>query len=1162
MSARVRPRDAADARPGSGAHPRGRLSSVASVAFAGAETEASTLPSPCAASNRSWPSVWTASSASPRSSPRRTIAEELFRTIVDETKRALRVDYVTIRLLRDDRLHLAAWAGIDDDVAAALPVLGIRRRLGRRRSLRTGQTDGVDRRPDRPCTRASSATRHRRVRGRPRRAADPSRAGHRGAVGVHARAARLDRRRRRIHHHARDARRRSPSRTPSCSSRPRRRPASSRSSRRRRAGSAGRPRSRPSAARSSRRRGGSSTTTTRGCTCSSRPTRSSRSRSRAASARTTRSTSTCCAAGSARASPAGSRSTASRCSSTMRTAIRGARPSPAPTTSTNRCSSCRCATTRSTVGVITLSKLGLDGFDADDLRLLTILADHAATALETARLLTRSQDLARELRRLLDMSGELSESLDPRQVANLMAGHLARAMGVDECAISYWDRPSGPARVARLLPGRFDSRRWSRSSRSPATPRPSRVLERGVTVIIDADDPTADPAEVALLRRDGIRMLVMLPLVAKGQAIGLVELFSRTLVQLGRPAARGRADDGQRGGDGPRERAPLRGRPQARGPRPADRLLQPPLPARADGRGGRPRAAQQAAAERADARPRRLQARQRHVRAPLRRPRPDLGRRADPGDAAGLRRPGPLRRRRVRRDPARDRRRRGDARRRADPRRVPRASRSSASSAGRCPIAASIGTATFPADGRTATELIARADRALYQVKRDGRARSARARPGRKYQPAPSHRYQGRWWTAAPRGRILYSRREPIHPAHRRATMDPSDRRIRRSWWIFSGAFLLLAAIVLLQALSRPTRRSPIAPSSSWSSVAGVAAVVHGAAVADLETRRRGEAESFARILSGLSRSVSPDAIVDAIAEELGRRDRRRPRRRGPARRDRPLACPPTSSASARASRPTRPRCRSATSTTTIRGRPATAGGDRRADRAPRPGRLRPRPGDGRATGRRRGGRRGDRRVAPGRGDLAGVDATDPQRCRGRGIGGAGAGRLASRCRGTRVDRCADRAPEPALLRRIRRAARAWPAGGRRRRDPDDRHRPVQGAQRHVRPRDRRCGPAQRGGGDRLGGPRGRRPGPVRWGGVRRAAARIPHPGWRSRSASGSARRCVASTCAGSVCRRSACRSASRSRMARKTRSRTCSQIADQNLYSAKRAGRDRVVAA
>jgi GAF domain-containing protein len=96
-----------------------------------------------------------------------------------------------------------------------------------------------------------------------------------------------------------------------------------------------------------------------------------------------------------------------------------------------------------TIGVITLSKLGLNEFGPEDQRLLTILADQAATAVESARLLGRTRDLAQELRRLLDMSADLSTSLDPHQVADLIAGHIARAMGVDECAISYWDRPAG-----------------------------------------------------------------------------------------------------------------------------------------------------------------------------------------------------------------------------------------------------------------------------------------------------------------------------------------------------------------------------------------------------------------------------------------------------------------------------------------------------------------------------------------------------------------------------------------------------------------------------------------------------------------------------------------------------------------------------------------------
>ena len=46
---------------------------------------------------------------------------EIFRLIVEETNRALRADGTVIRLLRDDRLELAAWAGIDDATAAALP---------------------------------------------------------------------------------------------------------------------------------------------------------------------------------------------------------------------------------------------------------------------------------------------------------------------------------------------------------------------------------------------------------------------------------------------------------------------------------------------------------------------------------------------------------------------------------------------------------------------------------------------------------------------------------------------------------------------------------------------------------------------------------------------------------------------------------------------------------------------------------------------------------------------------------------------------------------------------------------------------------------------------------------------------------------------------------
>ena len=52
--------------------------------------------------------------------------------------------------------------------------------------------------------------------------------------------------------------------------------------------------------------------------------------------------------------------------------------------STSRWSPCRCPTARGSIGVIVISKLGLSQFDEDDMRLLEVLAGHAAVALENA----------------------------------------------------------------------------------------------------------------------------------------------------------------------------------------------------------------------------------------------------------------------------------------------------------------------------------------------------------------------------------------------------------------------------------------------------------------------------------------------------------------------------------------------------------------------------------------------------------------------------------------------------------------------------------------------------------------------------------------------------------------------------------------------------------
>lgn len=105
----------------------------------------------------------------------------------------------------------------------------------------------------------------------------------------------------------------------------------------------------------------------------------------------------------------------------------------------------------------------------------------------------------------------------------------------------------------------------------------------------------------------------------------------------------------------------------------------------------------------------------------------------------------------------------------------------------------------------------------------------------------------------------------PTPPSSRQS--GGGDPSIRRTWWLLAGAFFLLA---LTNGIRLVTERQPI----DWLTVglvivAAIAAVAHRNAVGGLEARGRGEAESFARILRGLSRSVHAEAIVSAILEDL-----------------------------------------------------------------------------------------------------------------------------------------------------------------------------------------------------------------------------------------------------------------------------------------------------
>jgi GAF domain-containing protein len=75
---------------------------------------------------------------------------------------------------------------------------------------------------------------------------------------------------------------------------------------------------------------------------------------------------------------------------------------------------------------------------------------------------------------------------------------------------------------------RFGHDDWKLADRSYALadyPHTAEALAQGLTYTCRVDDPDADASEASLLRDRGFSSLLLVPLVARGRSIGIIELF-------------------------------------------------------------------------------------------------------------------------------------------------------------------------------------------------------------------------------------------------------------------------------------------------------------------------------------------------------------------------------------------------------------------------------------------------------------------------------------------------------------------------------------------------------------------------------------------------------------------------------------------------------------
>jgi diguanylate cyclase (GGDEF)-like protein len=151
-----------------------------------------------------------------------------------------------------------------------------------------------------------------------------------------------------------------------------------------------------------------------------------------------------------------------------------------------------------TIGVVVVSKLGIDQFDQDDVRLLEVLAGHASVALENARLYEqqrreaeRASESAQIAASLLSFSRELSAAEGVGEVAELVVEAAARLIGAVQTTLWLQNREGGELVCLSVSGGDEENRRRILRSAhySDAVARP--YLSRAEPFVLPAEEAAA-----------------------------------------------------------------------------------------------------------------------------------------------------------------------------------------------------------------------------------------------------------------------------------------------------------------------------------------------------------------------------------------------------------------------------------------------------------------------------------------------------------------------------------------------------------------------------------------------------------------------------------------------------------------------------------------------
>ena len=181
-------------------------------------------------------------------------------------------------------------------------------------------------------------------------------------------------------------------------------------------------------------------------------------------------------------------------------------------------------TSSQVLGVVWAGRLA--PFTVTEVRVLTAMAGIAANAIQRSGLLEQTEQRLQRLAALREIDNAIMSSLDLRTTLFILLGQASTQLGVDACDILLLKR--GLNRLEYAAGRGFRSKASEKAQQRVGEGHAGQAaLERRLVAVPDLRVEPAPLQRAGQLAEEGFLALFCVPLVAKGQVVGVLEAFQR-----------------------------------------------------------------------------------------------------------------------------------------------------------------------------------------------------------------------------------------------------------------------------------------------------------------------------------------------------------------------------------------------------------------------------------------------------------------------------------------------------------------------------------------------------------------------------------------------------------------------------------------------------------